>query len=115
MTSNDFKHLAKNIMNFLEIEGKKHSPSQKQIIDWRENMLLTGNGLISLIREVILEDNNTNNLTEKWLKNMKYKWLLNMYMFIINTDFPILNDYMSGKRNQHKNKSDKTTDLLDFI
>lgn len=84
-------------MNFLEIGGKRHSPSQKQI-NYRlgGETILTGNGLISFICKVLLENNNTNNPMEKWLKNMKYKRLLHMYMLsarfgmymlITDTDF----------------------------
>lgn len=46
---------------------------------------LTDNGLISITCKVHLE-NNTNNPIEKWAKNMKYKQLLNICIFIINID-----------------------------
>lgn len=64
---------------------------------------LTDNGLISLTCKVHLENKNTNNPIEKWAKNMKYKQLLNVCIFIIDIDlFQFQNDCISGRNDLHK-------------
>lgn len=77
---------------------------------WKKILFLHSR-IISL--NLFLANNNAKNSIEKWTKNVKYKWLLNLLFKIVSSfKMTILVIEMI---NIKKNKSDRSTEMFDYI